>query len=440
MKKLILLVCFLVISSAAFAQLRMDENFSYTAGDSLGQASPYANGWIPNSGGGLNPIMVTSPGLVYAGYPLSGIGNAITLSNTGQDKLKAYLPDSIKTGSVYASFMIRVDTARTGDYFLAHLQTGSGTNYEGRVLVRSIDGSGNISFGITKGNAASDTTVAGIWTPHSYTLGTTYLVVLKYTFVPGGSTNDQVSLFVLESGLPSSEPAPTVGPITYGSNDATSMGRIGIRQGTNFRAPNAVVDGIRVSTSWFSTLLEVKYAVQGIVNLSTGNTHTVQDSATVNIRNSASPYAIIATAYGVINPATLTVSFELSNSIASGSYYLEMAYRKSAEFRNGINTWGSGNQNIAPYSGGTYNFTSAASQAFGDNEILIGTVYASYNGDIYPQDGTIDAGDLAAVENAVGIGLEGYTSEDVTGDDFVDGGDLAQVENNVGFGISEITP
>lgn len=435
MKKLIFLICFTVVSSSLFAQLRMDENFSYTAGDSLGLGAP-ANGWVPNSGGSLNPIYVTSPGLVYPGYPLSGIGEAITMANTGQDKYKAFLPDGINTGSVYASFMVRVDTARTGDYFIALLQTNSSTNYEGRVQVR--DSSGNVGFGITKANAGSDETIPGIWSNHSYSRGVTYLVVLKYTFIPGGNTNDQVSLFVFSSGLPSTEPSvPTIGPITYTSFDATSMGRIGIRQGTASRGPNVVIDGIRVSTSWFSTVLEVNYAVQGITNSGTSMLNYT-DSARVNVRNSAFPYAIVATSYGVIDPTTLLVSFPLSNSL-NGSYYLELAYRHSAEFRNGINIWSSANQNIAPYNAGTYSFTSAASQAVGDNQIQVGTVFTAYNGDIN-QDETVDAADLASTENAVGDGLSGYTSNDVTGDDFVDAGDLALVENNVGLGVVAIYP
>lgn len=265
MKKIFKILVFSILLSKVFtinlkssglqAQLILEENFNYTAGDSLGQISPYANGWIPNTGGALNPIYVTSPGLIFAGYPSSGIGNAITLKSSGQDKLKDFSQDSVNTGTVYASFMIRVDSAARGDYFMAFLESGSTTNYKGRVYARSINGTGNISFGITKSNSSSDTLVGGIWTPHSYYKGVTYLLVLKYLFVPGSTSNDEVSLFVFNLDLPATEPLiPEIGPITYFSADASAIGRIGIRQGTNTRAPNAVVDGIRVSTSWSSLL------------------------------------------------------------------------------------------------------------------------------------------------------------------------------------------
>src|SRR2546423_593103 len=51
------------------------EDFNYTAGDLL-----TAHGWSAHSGAGTNAIAVVSPGLTYAGYPSSGIGNAASLT------------------------------------------------------------------------------------------------------------------------------------------------------------------------------------------------------------------------------------------------------------------------------------------------------------------------------------------------------------------------
>ena len=222
MKKLFTILIFTISFSNIYSQLYLDENFSYTAGDSIG-----AHGWVFNTGT-TNTIKVTSPGLNYSGYINSGIGNAVTLNTNGNDAYKE-LSGSDTTGSFYVSFMVRVDSAKSqGDYFLALLQTGSTTFYEGRVSAALRNG--NLCFGITKGNATTDTAVAGVWTTGSYTLGTTYIIVLKYTFVPGGSTNDQVSLFVFSgSGVPLTEPAPTLGPNTYPSLDATGIGRLALR-------------------------------------------------------------------------------------------------------------------------------------------------------------------------------------------------------------------
>ncbi|MBK6878441.1 MAG: hypothetical protein IPG99_18910 [Ignavibacteria bacterium] len=84
MKKKLVLILFFGLMLNAFAQQRLIENFDYTAGDSLG-----AHGWTSFSGGATNRLLVTSPGLTYSGYPQSGIGNATTLTTTGQD---AYVP------------------------------------------------------------------------------------------------------------------------------------------------------------------------------------------------------------------------------------------------------------------------------------------------------------------------------------------------------------
>ncbi|MEO6695817.1 MAG: hypothetical protein ABIY50_09615 [Ignavibacteria bacterium] len=429
MKKLFLLLILTLVSTGAFAQLRLDENFDYPAGDSIG-----AHGWVANTGGSLNRILVTTPGLTYAGYPLSGIGNAATLANTGQDAYKL-LSNNDSSGSVYCSFMVKIDTARTGDYFLALLQTGSNSFYEGRVQVRTA-GAGLVNFGITKANSSSDLLVPGIWSTTTYSLGTTYLVVLKYTFVPGGTTNDQVSLYVFSSGLPATEPAtPTVGPITYSSNDATSIGRVALRQGTAASAPNLVVDGIRVATSWFSTAVNIRLAIQGPTTAG----FTGKDSVKIYLHNPASPFAVVdsAVANTEIN-GTVFTNYEFKNA-APGSYYLDVRYRNQPVFRNGIETWSAAPITIAQYNGGSYDFTTAASKAFGDNQILIGSVYAIYNGDIN-QDGIVDGSDGAAIDNAAANFQAGYLNTDLDANDFVDGSDGAIADNNASNFVAKITP
>lgn len=432
MKKIILTLCFIVMSSSLFAQLALDENFDYTAGDSIG-----AHGWVANTGGATNRILVTSSGLTFPGYLLSGIGNAAYLNATGQDQYKNLTQDSIKTGSVYCSFMVRVDTAKTGDYFLALLQSGSTTFYEGRVQVKKSSTAGVFSFGITKGNTTTDLTIPGIWSDSIYTVGTTYALVLKYTFVTGGTTNDQISLFVFNSSFPATEPVTaTVGPITYLSQDASAIGRVAVRQGTFSNAPALTVDGIRVATTWFTTALNLKVSVQGLFN---GTVHSRVDTMFVNLRSATSPYPVIASSYGAIDATSLTGWFPFSNTLPTGNYYLEVKYRNLASARNGINTWSATTLALGPYNAGVYNFTNAASKAFGSNQIAISTAFATYNGDSN-QDGTIDSGDLSDVDNAALLGDAGYINTDLNGDDFVDSADLSIVDNNASFGVFEITP
>lgn len=223
------------------AQGLFTENFDYTAGDSIG-----AHGWNWNTGT-TNTIKVVSPGLTYTGYPLSGIGNACRLSNNGNDAYKNFTGDSVTSGNCFASFMVKIDTGKTGDYFFALLPPTSTSLYTPRLFAK--DSAGTISFGISKGATTSNPAVYG---PNGFAYGTTYLVILKYKFNTGSTTDDEISLFVFTSpSVPSTEPTTAyVGPITATTADANSIGRIAIRQGSASAAPSLTIDGIRVATSW----------------------------------------------------------------------------------------------------------------------------------------------------------------------------------------------
>jgi hypothetical protein len=88
-----------------------------------------------------------------------------------------------------------------------------------------------------------------------------------------------------------------------------------------------------------------------------------------------------------------------------------------------------------------YDFSTAASQAFGDNlrnwhEL---GVFAIYGGDVN-QDGIIDSGDMNSVENASVAITFGYVDEDANGDGIVDSGDMNIVENNSMGIVTVITP
>ena len=429
MKKLVLLLFISLISTSLFAQLKLDENFSYPVGDSL-----TAHGWTSFSGGSTNRLLVTTPGLVYAGYPLSGIGEATTVNTTGQD---AYVPmtsvaDSSNADAVYASFMVNVTSAqRPGDYFLALLPSTSTTFFSGRVYSRVVDGI--LEFGLTKASQPDTNTM--VWAS-GYSLGTTYLLVLKYKFNPGVA-NNEVSLFIFTSGLPATEPMPNIGPMAFSSTsaDVNNIGRVALRQGTAIRASVVIVDGIRVATTWFSTAVSVKLAIQG----PTIAGFTGKDTVEIYLHNSVSPFAIVdsAISFNFIN-GTVFSTFVFPN-VAPGTYYLDVRYRHLPVFRNGIETWSAVPITIAQYNGGSYDFTSAASQAFGSNQILVGSIYAMYNGDVN-QDGVVDGSDGAAIDNAAAIFKTGYVDTDLDANDFVDGSDGAIADNNASNFVSKITP
>ncbi|MEO6693656.1 MAG: T9SS type A sorting domain-containing protein [Ignavibacteria bacterium] len=229
-----------IVASSSGGGILFTENFDYPAGDSIG-----AHGWNWNTGT-TNTIFVKSPGLTFPNYSLSGIGNACHLRNNGNDTYKQ-MASADSTGSLYLSFMVKVDSARLpGDYFIALLPATSTTLYTPRFYAK--DSLGGLAFGVSKSTAGA----GGItYTSGNYSLGTTYLIVIKYTFNPG-TNDDAINVFVLSAAVPSVEPAtPTIGPVTGTATD-NAIGRVALRQGSAANAPTLDIDGIQVSKSWSS--------------------------------------------------------------------------------------------------------------------------------------------------------------------------------------------
>lgn len=234
-------ILFLLLTFSTYAQVLLDENFDYPAGDSL-----TAHGWLRHSGTQGQPLVVT-PGLTFDAYPLSGIGNAArldTIGTSGIDVNKSFTPDSLN--NIYAAFMVKVLYAApdTGDYFFHFSTSPLSTSYF-RVKVFAKSSSGVLKFGLTK---AANT---GVYAAGNYSFNTTYLLVVKYTFLTGSGTDDQVSLFVFDTSIPGTEPAtPAVGPLTESSSDLPSAGTVALRQGVRNIRPVLIIDGIRVFKSW----------------------------------------------------------------------------------------------------------------------------------------------------------------------------------------------
>lgn len=202
-----------------------------------------ANGWTAHSGAGTQSIDTTT-GLVYAGHPGSGIGNAANLDNNGEDVHRAFT--SVTSGPVYAAFLLNSSALNAG-YFAHFGPNPIGTNFRGRLFQLS-DGTGDYELGLSwAGGAATSVTNLNL------NFNQTYLVVLKYDHIGAVGSDDEISLYVFDSGVPGTEPVtPTLGPITAlsdGSTDlATGVGSFALRQYNV--AQRQVVDALRISTTW----------------------------------------------------------------------------------------------------------------------------------------------------------------------------------------------
>lgn len=180
---------------------------------------------------------------------------------------------------------------------------------------------------------------------------------------------------------------------------------------------------------------------QGYYN---GSVLSKADTSRVYLRNISAPYSVVDSALAIVNPINFTGNF-CFNYTPSGTYYLQIRQR------NHLETWSkNGGEPFTAGSVNGYNFTTSASQAYGSNQILVGSKYCLYAGDVSGglsggvifsyQDGTIDAADLSDIDNDALNSSSGYFKTDITGDDFVDGADLSMTDNNALLSIFTARP
>jgi hypothetical protein len=144
---------------------------------------------------------------------------------------------------------------------------------------------------------------------------------------------------------------------------------------------------------------------------------TEVEEVTVELHD-ATTYALVDTATGTLNTdGSLSVTF---NTAAAGSYYI------AVKGSNLIQTWSAEPQAVGttPLS---YDFSSAATQAYGSNmrEMEPG-VFAFYNGDVN-QDEVIDNVDTDPIFIDIDASNFGVLATDLNGDGVVDNTDLDNV-------------
>lgn len=157
----------------------------------------------------------------------------------------------------------------------------------------------------------------------------------------------------------------------------------------------------------------------------------IADQVVVELHNAAFPYSLAAGPFTVALNINGTAALTLPASMAA-SYFIVIKHR------NSIETW---NGNPVPFGSGSvsYNFTSAAGQAYGNNLKLISGKYVIYSGDVN-QDGNVDTADLSPIDNDSYNFLTGYRSTDINGDGVIDTGDMTIVDNNAAIYIGKIVP
>ena len=249
-----LFVAFLLVFTtlSAHAKLLLNDNFAYNATTLLNNGTWVAYGSNPNA-----PIQLVTPALTYQGYQTEAAGKSVSLGKESlAEDAQTIFSGAITEGNLYYAALINLTEAPTekAGTIMAFLQPGysgalevgkTGTEFALLSALQTADGQYKLQV------SRNNTTVAA--TEQSYNYGTTYLVVVKYTFVEG-TTNDEVRLYV----NPSIDAEPATADALYntasGSDINTSRGILGIElcqaQSGSKNASVLTLDAIRVATTW----------------------------------------------------------------------------------------------------------------------------------------------------------------------------------------------
>ncbi len=215
--------------------------------------------------------------------------------------------------------------------------------------------------------------------------------------------------------------ASLVGGLYTGSS-WTSLGSVntGVHEiaGSNLTSFNEITAGEFATAGH----VQVKVIMQGYYNA--GGYLNSKDTVKILLAQSVSPYAIVDSSEAVLDSLTYTATGTFS-SAPNGTYYIVVKHRSTVE------TWSV--SGVAYTSSGTvnYDFSSAASQAYGGNEVEVDAgVFALYSGDCN-QDGYVDPLDLSMVDQDSFNYVSGSAlATDVNGDQYVDPLDLSIVDQN----------
>ncbi len=167
--------------------------------------------------------------------------------------------------------------------------------------------------------------------------------------------------------------------------------------------------------------------IEGYFN---GNTMTT-DTVTLELRNQFFPY----------NKIDQTKILLDQNGNGNGKFYNaanNTPFYIVVKHRNALETWSSFPQSFSANSL-AYDFTSSASQAYGNNLKLINGKWCIFGGDVN-QDGFIESDDVNLVYTANVFGVTGNSLTDLNGDSFTEIDDLNIVFINNVLGIERKAP
>jgi hypothetical protein len=215
----------------------------------------------------------------------------------------------------------------------------------------------------------------------------------------------------------------TDGPVTVSVGGCTGVsgGSFTVQNNATFNL-KAYMQGYYIGSGAMNSVL-MNQGISGDAN--------EMDTVTVQLRDQFDPSIIVATSVAVMN-VNGEASFTFPGSVITGNYYIAVFHR------NTVQTWSALPVTFTATT--SYDFTTSASQAFGDNQIEVEPgVFAFFGGDLN-QDENVDIADQPILETDISNFEFGYFVTDTNGDGNVDIADSPIMETNVGLFIYSAHP
>jgi hypothetical protein len=185
--------------------------------------------------------------------------------------------------------------------------------------------------------------------------------------------------------------------------------------------------------------LEGLYAGSGTMNQAQGDTGPqfpagIADKIAVELHFNSTPYGIFYEVNDIDLHTDGTLQVNNLPANTSSSYYITIKHR------NSIQTWSALPYDFSGAGPFSYDFSTAATQAYGDNQKdMLDGYFAIYCGDV-DQDGGITVVDMGLVDNQSAIFGGGYIPEDIDGDGGVSTIDMGLIDNNSAAFVGAVFP
>ena len=233
------------------------ESFStaYTANEYLGGATSVTFWSTGNGSTSSGAKIIAAAAMSYPGLTTEPTSTSYGIKGgTGTGKNRGFVFNPAVTtnanNTIYASFLFNLQTNNPSPRLFTALSSGTGTGPAVDAGIY-IDTANHLLVG--KNAALAATSLPNNLTTYSLTASNTYLVVLRYKFNAGSTTNDEVAMWLDPTSLGNNGnvPPPTL-TVTNGTDTTASFQSFYyLAASSGLSTPvNFFMDEIRVGTNW----------------------------------------------------------------------------------------------------------------------------------------------------------------------------------------------